>query len=176
MFFLDNRLNEIERINFNDLPDFITIDEATNAGNNRLWIFNVATQQVELYNYRNRNKIIISQPFKSDLISMASNFNYCFALTEHKLRSFNNYGSLLTESDAGGFEKIAQQDENLVALKNNELYFIPSRVGNDTGTTKEILKLPTPQITIKDWQLTPEFLYIYDGKIVHSFTLTLPKK
>src|SRR5690606_27875901 len=37
---LDNKLNEIERISFNNLRQFINVSTATNAGNNSLWIFN----------------------------------------------------------------------------------------------------------------------------------------
>ena len=48
---LDNKLNEIERINFNNLPQFLNVSTATNAGNNSLWLFNVDTQQLELYNF-----------------------------------------------------------------------------------------------------------------------------
>lgn len=34
---LDNRLNLIERITFNNLVEFINISNATNAGNSKLW-------------------------------------------------------------------------------------------------------------------------------------------
>jgi hypothetical protein len=70
---LDNRLNLIERIVFNNLPEFVNISTATNAGNSNLWIFNVDSQQLELYNYITNLKTIVSQPFPGKLISQASN-------------------------------------------------------------------------------------------------------
>jgi hypothetical protein len=36
---LDNRLNQIERINFNTIAPFINTSAATNAGSNKLWVF-----------------------------------------------------------------------------------------------------------------------------------------
>jgi len=174
--FLDNKLNEIERISFNRLTEFTNVSTATNAGNNRLWIFNVDTQQLELYNYKTLTKTVVSQPFKGKLLSQASNFNYCFVLTEHKLRTFNIYGSILSEKDANNFTKIVQQDEQLLALKDNELYYIPAEVGNKNNLLHGIFKLNTSEITIKELQLKQDFLYIYDGKTIHTFTLTLPKK
>ncbi|WP_121907996.1 hypothetical protein [Ulvibacter antarcticus] len=166
---LDNKLSEIERVNFNNLPDFLNLSTATNAGSNRLWIFNVDTQQLELYNYRDKLKTTISQPFAGKLVSQASNFNYCYTLTEQKLRSFNSYGSLLSETVLEGFNKILLHDKLLIGLKNNQLFLL-------TENAIEPIKLPVSENTIKDLFLTKEFLYIYDGFYLHTYTLTLPKK
>ncbi|MDN3724423.1 hypothetical protein QRD02_08510 [Aequorivita sp. SDUM287046] len=173
---LDNNLNEIERINFNNLPQFLNVSTATNAGSNSLWLFNVDTQQLELYNYGSKLQTVVSQPFPGKLISQASNFNYCFTLTEKKLRAFNSYGSILNEMDSNGFEKIIQQNENVVALKENELFYLPDFARRNDAVSHEITKLPITEISIKDLQLTNDFLYIYDGENLHTFKLTLPIK
>ncbi len=173
---LDNKLNEIERINFNNLPQFLNVSSATNAGSNSLWIFNMDTQQLELYNYRAKMQTVVSQPFPGKLMSQASNFNYCFTLTEKKLRAFNVYGSLLNETTNDGYENIVQLNENLVALKENSLYYIPDFAKRNDEEFRETVKLELPEMPIKDLQLTNDFLYIYDGKNLHTFTLTLPKK
>jgi len=165
---LDNKLTEIERINFNTLSEFINTSQVSVAANNSLWVFNIDSQQVELYNYRSQNKVLVSQPIHGDVVSIASNFNYCFVLTEEKIRAYNIYGSLLAEINNEDFVKIIQLNENLLALKNNKLYYIDKE-------TQEITKIKTPEIIIKDLQLSQEFLYIYDGKQIHFFTLTVPK-
>ncbi len=173
--FLDNRLNEIERLNFNLLPEFINVSSATNASNNRLWIFNTDNQQLELFNFRTNQKQEVSQPFPGKLISQASNFNYCFTLTDKKLRSFNIYGSLLKEMDILEFEKIVQQEENVIALKENKLYIINDFVSNENTSTIEPFQLELPEIKIKDLQLTQDFLYLYDGKNLLKFSIQPPK-
>lgn len=174
--FLDNKLNEIDRINFNNLPQFMNVSTATNAGNNSLWLFNIDTQQLELYNYGSKLQTVVSQPIPGKLVSQASNFNYCFVLTEKKLRAFNIYGSILNEVPSEGYEKIVQHNENLIALKENSLYYIPDFPRHDNEIDHSTTKLKLPEITIKDLQLTNDFLYIYDGKNLHTFTLTIPKK
>jgi len=166
---LDNKLNEIERINFNNLSEFINISSATNAGNNRLWVFNVDSQQLELYNYRNNQKTKVSQPFAGSIVSQTSNFNYCFTLTENKLYSFNVYGSLLSETEAVGFSRIVQQGNMLIALKENQLFL-------KTENSFKPLKLTFSENKIKDLYLSKEFLYIYDGKSVHTFSITQSKQ
>ena len=165
---LDNKLSEIERINFNNLSEFINSSQATIAANNSLWVFNMDSQQLELYNYRSNTKLLVSQPINGDVLSIASNFNYSFVLTAEKLRAYNIYGSLLAEITHEGFQKIVQLNENLIALKDNELYYIDKE-------TREITKIKSPEINIKDLQLTQDFLYIYNENQISTFKLTLPK-
>ena len=85
------------------------------------------------------------------------------------MRTFNIYGSLLSKMDGQQFERIVQQEEKVVALKNNELYLIAEN-------SVQPLKSPLPENTIKDLQLTQDFLYIYDSKFLYTFSLTQPKK
>jgi hypothetical protein len=172
---VDNRLNEIERINFNTLDEFVNVGAASNAGNNRLWIFNIDTQQLELYNYRGGGKIAISQPISDNVLNMASDFNYCYVLTSEAIQKYNIYGSFLSETTVADFEKMIQQNERLIAVKNNELYY-EAVIDADTVILLSPIKLPLPENNIKDLQLTQDFLYIYDGLNIHSFTLTQPKQ
>lgn len=167
--FLDNRLNEIERLNLMNIPELANIAAATNAGNNRLWLFNTTTQQLELFNFRTTTNKTVSQPFPGSFVDMVSNFNYCYVLTENYLRTFNNYGSMLAEIPSEGFEAIFLSDDTCVALNKNGLHFLIEGAFNP-------LKLPPSENPIKDLHLSEEFLYIYDGKLVHTFSLTQPKK
>jgi len=162
--FLDNKLSEIERVTFNNLGEFINVSTATNAGNNKLWIFNVNTQQLELYNYRENRRTTVSQPFPGKPISQSSNFNYCTILTENKLRTFNVYGSLISESDADQFLKIVIHENSLLVLKENELLYI----SEDNVMS---LNIPISENTIKDLYLSKDFMYIYDGKKLHTFSI-----
>lgn len=176
VLFLDNKLNLIERIQFNNLPEFINISTTTNAGNSKLWIFNIDSQQLELYNYITNLKTVVSQPFAGKLISQTSNFNYCYILTENKIRKFNSYGSLISEFPVAGFEKIVQHNKNIIALKKNELFLITD---NQLGVGKQSVKpinITIPENTIKDLYLTKDFLYIYDGKKLHTFSYKSSKQ
>jgi len=165
---LDNQLNEIERVNFSNLPEFINVSAATNASNNRLWIFNTDSQQLELFDYKNSRKTTVSQPFSGNLIQQSSNFNYCFTLSGLKLRAFNIYGSLLWERNTEGYELLVQHNENVIAMKENMLFYF-----SEGSSDSNLLQIP--EITVKELQLTRDFLYIYDGKTLHTFSITQPK-
>ncbi|MEL6812691.1 MAG: hypothetical protein AAFP76_15285 [Bacteroidota bacterium] len=167
--FLDNRLNETERINFNNLSNFLNISAATNAGNNRLWIFNTDTQQLELFDYRTNRETVFSQPYEGRLIAQVSNFNDCVILTDDRLFQVNIYGSLLSERELQGFEQLARNGKTLLGLKENKL----SLITEETITPLEVALDENP---IKELQLTQEFLYIYHGNKLSTFTLTQPKQ
>ena len=162
---LDNKLSEIERINFNAIYEFINTSQVSIAANTSLWAFNLDSQQLELYNYRNQNKTTVSQPLNGEVIQQVSNINYCFLMTEKYIRAYNIYGSLIIEIPNEGYQKISQINENLIAKKDNNLYYINKE-------TQETSKIKSPEISIKDLQLTQEFLYIYDGNKVSKFKLT----
>src|SRR5690606_38224429 len=134
------------------------------------------TQQLELSNCGSKLQTVVSQPCPGKLLSQASNFNYCFTFTASKLRVFNIYGSILYEVPSLGYENIIQQNEYLVALKEISLYYLPDFARRNDAISHETVKLSLTEITIKDLQLTNDFLYIYDGEILHTFKLTLPTK
>ncbi|MCT8338846.1 hypothetical protein MG296_02165 [Flavobacteriaceae bacterium TK19130] len=174
---LDNRLNEIERINFNNVPEFTNVGAANNAGNNRLWLFNIDTQQLELFNYRTQRKTIVSQPFPGQLLGLASNFNYCFLLTERKLRSFNVYGSLLKELPNDSYTHVFQQDEKVFVLKGRKLLHIPDMAEEkEDSVTIQPFEVPIKENQAFDLYLTQEILYLYDGTKLRTFTRNQPKK
>ena len=167
--FLDNRLNEKERIEFNELPSFLNLSMASNAGNNRLWVFNSDTQQLELYQYRTQLQTTVSQPLKGVVQSYASNFNDCTLLSEDKIRKINIYGSLLQEVPSEGMERLVKHNEMLLGIKEQQLYKI------EQGTIQPI-PFDFGEIPLKDLQLTQDFLYIYHAKMLYAYSLTQPKQ
>ena len=173
--FVDNRLNEVERISFNSMQDFVNISAAGNAGNNRIWLFNVDTQQLELFDYRLERKLQTSLPMEGNLIAMASNFNYCYLLFEDTLITYNVYGSFLSEVAVDNGSFITQNDEDVWIVKGNEVFRYAEPGLHSPEKPSEVKKIPLPEITVKQLHLTQDFLYIYDGKLLHQFTNNQPK-
>jgi hypothetical protein len=166
---LDNKLAEIERFNFNNLPSFINVTAARNAGNNRLWLFNSDSQQIELFNYRTKEKTIVSQPISSELMSFTSNFNYCYLTTEKFVRIYNTYGGLIQTIASDEITTSSQHNDNLIVVIQDNLFFLAEGAS-------EFKKIKSPIISVSNLQLTQDFLYIYHNNLLHTFTLTQPKK
>lgn len=166
---LDNRLNEKERINFNELPELVNCGAVANAGNNKLWLFNIDLQQLQLYDYRAKRHLQFPRPILGEVSQLDGNFNDCFVVTSSHFYQFNVYGSLLMEAENEGIESLVRNDQSILVVKENRLFSISEE------TIKPLNGYPEEN-PIKDLQLTQEFLYIYDGNKVDSFTLTQPKQ
>lgn len=166
---LDNKLNEVNRISFAMEPPFLNIKNATTANDNRLWTFNEDNQQLELYNYRDKTNQQLSRPLAETYNTHKSNFNFCYLLTDKNLRLFNIYGSLLSSMSAEGIQKMSLSNDKLVALRNNSMVLLSENLSKE-----ESIKMP--DLPVKDLYLSDEFLYIYDGEMIHKMKLTQTKK
>jgi len=88
---LDNTLNEIQKIAFLDK----NISLVAKADKNRLWLYNVDVQQLELYDYKTKTVLSKSQPQSLlDPKEMHGNANFVWVKTvTDNLKIFNVYGS-----------------------------------------------------------------------------------
>ncbi|WP_121667612.1 hypothetical protein [Mesonia aquimarina] len=165
---LDNRLNEIKRINFNTIAEFRNVGFATTANDRSLWIFNLDLQQLELFDYNRNVQLSKTQPIAQEVLQQKSNFNFCWLLTEKNLQQFNSYGSLINDFPKNGISAIVQDNKVLISLNNNQLSVL-------TQNTNSFKPISISEIEVKDFYLANENLYIYNGKYVFHYVLNLPK-
>ena len=166
---LDNKLSLIEQINFNLLEDIANISWVSNAGGNKLWLFNADSQQLELYNYRNNTKNSISLPIAEIPTDQASDFNYNYLLTPSGVKVYTVFGGLVKSVAFQGGEKVITHKGRVLVVKDNMIYEI-------IENSFKLLSIKTTQISIQDLQVFEDFLYIYDRKNVHTFVDQKPKK
>ena len=166
---LDNTLNEIIKLDFNQLQQFRTVQYTTTANDKNLWIFNTDLQQLELFNYQTREIIPINQPIDQEIITQKSDYNFCRLLTKTALLTYNIYGSLLSVTPAEGYQTFSQSGNHTILKKQNRLFY--RKEGSNRITPLEI-----SDIHVKDFYITANNLYIYDGKNVHHYQLNFSKK
>lgn len=166
---LDNTLNEINRIDFNILPDFKNLAAATTATDRNLWIFDTNTQQLEIFNYVQEKTPIQNVPISERFITQKSNYNYCRVLTETTLYTYNSYGSLLAQQQVSGVSNFSMTNTEVIYLIEKKLYY---------SFEKDIylITLPSDRIAIKQFSLHNDILYIYDGIVLFQFKLKKPTK
>ena len=73
---LDNKLNEIQNINFSDNSSPIMAAAIGLSSQNQLWIFNSMNQQLGLYDYLKNEYKTITVPFTGSIKYYTSDFNY----------------------------------------------------------------------------------------------------
>ena len=161
---LDNRLAEITKLDFNALTPFRLITFVSTGNDNTIWIYNQNTQQIELFDYLTLKTRIVSLPISGEPLDLISNYNFCWLLTEDEILTYNYFGSLLEKLPNDGFTKIINSQENLFLLKENKLYF-------KAENSNTILPIDHPELLIKQFLVTNETLYIYDGEVLHHFRI-----
>lgn len=165
---LDNMLNEITRINFNQLDNFRNVSNARTASDRRLWIFNIDLQQLELFDYQTNKIITSSPPLSATAISMASNFNRCYVYTGKELKIYNTYGSLLHTIPILGLSQIYQNNDVLFALHNDTVMILPKN-------KLDFMEVNLDEKQSKQLYYANEILYIYGEKTLRTYSLKLPK-
>ncbi|MHA7942086.1 hypothetical protein ACJOV8_003325 [Formosa sp. 3Alg 14/1] len=161
---LDNRLAEIFKIDFNTIAPYRNPSHVSTGYDTTLWLFNDNTQQLELFDYKTNTLRASTTPINAEVLDIASNYNWCWLLTNEYIYQFNYVGSLVQKIKNEGFTKLDESNENIVLQKKDELFYLKK------GTTN-FLKIELPDLLIKQFLLTNETLYIYDLKTLNQFHL-----
>ncbi|RZS92252.1 hypothetical protein [Aquimarina brevivitae] len=162
--FIDKYLNEINRIDFNQIPLITNAHLVSPANDNAIWVFDNNTQQLVLLNSRTKKLILKTQPIVGLPLYQYSNFNFCWLFTKEKVYTFNIYGSLVEERANENFDCLQLFDEQFYVLSENKI-FIYSK------DFKEKTALSLPEIKLKQFYVTDEILYIYDFPKLFGFEL-----
>jgi hypothetical protein len=161
---LDNRLAEIFKIDFNTLQPYRNVSHISTGHDNTLWLFNQNTQQLELFDYKNKISLAKTLPVQNTVLDMKSNYNYCWLLTNQYLFTYNYFGTLISKIKNDGFTNIAESDENIILKKQNALFYLKKN-------TTQISPIITPNLLINQFLLTNETLYIYNNETLQKFQL-----
>ena len=161
---LDNRLAEIFRIDFNKIQPYKNVTHISSGNDNTLWIFNQDSQQLEVFDYKTKSPRATTLPIQSEILDIASNYNYCWLLTKDYLYLYSYFGSLISKIKNEGYTSLIESNENIILQKENNLYFLEKN-------SDKIKKIETPELLISRFLLTNETLYIYDDEYLHYYQL-----
>jgi hypothetical protein len=163
---LDNRLAEIFKVDFNTKQPYKNVTHVSTGFDNLLWIFNQDLQQLELYNYKNDKIRATTVPVQSNVLGLASDYNYCWMLTEKYLYQYTYFGSLISKLPNRGYTSFTVDNENVILKTETSLFY-------KSKNAEIVSALTTPKLLINQFLLTNETLYIYDSEILHKYQLKL---
>lgn len=161
---LDNRLAELSQINFNTLKPIRTISHISTGNDNTIWTFNQDLQQLELFDYKTKNTRSNTLPIEGEVLSLTSNYNFSWLLTDRYLYCFNYFGSLVYKHKNDGFTQLKKNYKNVFLLKENELYIMEEESNKTT-------KINLPELLISQFFVKHETLYIYSGEHLYRYQL-----
>jgi hypothetical protein len=164
---LDNKLSEISKINFNIISPNKIISKFSTSYDNNIWIYNELNSKIELYNYINNTFRIVNSEISGEVISLESNYKYCWVLTDSYIYKFNYFGSLITKVAVNKIEQIESFNDFLFFKRNNELFYFDQDLLLEN-------KFKLENLLIKDFFVINQSLYIYDSE--HFIKYQIQKK
>ena len=162
---IDKYFNEIDRIDFNLLPDLKIVKYASIANDAGIWIFNTNIQRLELFDRTTLKTVWSSQPLSKLPNYMHSTFTSCWLLETERILHFNLYGTLVEAFKVEDFENLHIDSRRITLRKANELFDFDVK-------TNKIERIKLPEISIEQFYITDENLYIYSKGQLFCYQLT----
>lgn len=173
---LDNQANETRRINFNDLgkPNEtmspIVADAVGLASQNRLWVYDINTLQLGLFDFVQNTFRTITPPFRDTITYYQSDYNYFWWIdvTGKCLRA-NLFGKIDFLGDIPQNDAVTIVSNRFVMLRNGNTLSL-----FDMETQKQTPVAITEK-TFESFHYSGEILSIFTGTQITQYKITLPE-
>lgn len=170
---LDNQLNETTRINFSELKDLqqepLIASAVGLAGQNRLWIFNVVTQKLGLYNLLKKEHKSITPTFTEQIKIYHNDYNYFYWIdTTGKFYVCNLFGKINFIGNIPTFD-MAQiiSAEKMLLQKDNNLYIY-------TISDESLKQIEIVEKSFKGFHYAAQILSIFTDTKINQYKVILP--
>ena len=166
LILLDNKLNEIIRLDFNKLNDNIEVTNISNSNKNFIWIFDENNDEILKYDFfKNRILNNIKIKVKGKLYEIISDYNSLWILTSNELMKVN-YNGLLDYKmpNLDNFNKMRFFKKNIFLASDDSVGYL-----NIKELKINLFKIP--KLFIKDFFVINESLYIYEEDFFNQFLI-----
>ena len=161
---LDNRLAELQRIDFNTTQPYRNVTFISTGYDNTLWIYNQDLQLLELYDFRSNSTRTRTVPIQDEVLDLKSDYNNCYLLTEKFLYVYTYFGNLESKHPNNGYSKMAFSESNLVLQGDQGYYFYSKK-------QDEIIPIEGLDLLINQFLVTNETLYLYRNNLLNRYQL-----
>lgn len=166
---LDSQLNETIRINFSEtnpelLPQWISL-----ASQNRLWLFDLASQKLGLYDYQKKVFHPISVIFESPIVYSQSDYNYFYWTNKEKQTMASNiFGKI-------NFLGKAPESDQLQIISSKQILLKKDNILSVYDLEKETSKIiPLPEKSFQSFYYKDQILSIFTNNEIRNYKIILP--
>ncbi|MGO3237710.1 MAG: hypothetical protein ACTIKA_05485 [Psychroflexus halocasei] len=163
---LDNHLNEITRLDFSSLENPISAEFASLSRKNQLWVVDALSGNLLSIDINSLKVISESLPLEAPYQSFASDYNNFVYTGSKQLYIYSTYTIFIKSFHVDSAKEIKLNQGQLLYKTNEDLILLHLK-------TEDEKKLKLPDILIQDFHLNGENLYLYDGKKVYFFKITV---
>lgn len=167
---LDNQLNETSRINFSNLAQPLVAEAAGLASQNRLWIYDINTQQLGLYDLVKSSFKTLTPPFTDNIKYYQNDYNYFYWIdATGKCFMVNLFGNVGFLGQVPAYDQVQiVSSKELIIKKENGLYFY--NLEKQTQVPIAIVEK-----SFQSFHYAGQILSIFTDSEINTYKITLPK-
>lgn len=166
---LDNQLNETTKINFSELNIPLNPEAVSLASQNRLWIYDMLSQKLGLFDVLKNTFQPITQSFDQNLKLYQSDYNYFYWIdSKQHLYVSNLFGKVNFLGNVPEFEQLQVISSNQILFKkDNELFLYNLETNSKTAITLN-------EKSFKSFSYKEQILSIFTSQEIYQYKLILP--
>lgn len=166
---LDNQLNETSRINFSELDYPLNPEAVGLASQNRLWVFDLLSQKLGLFDLRKKNFLPLTPPFTDPIQFYQTDYNYFYWIdAKQRLYVANIFGKTALLGEIPKAEMYQIVSDKRVLFANEGIIYVFNLENGSVSAVSGIEKSFTG-FSYKD-----EILSIFTEQEIQHFKISLP--
>lgn len=166
---LDNQLNEVKSISFNELATPVIAHAVGLASQNRLWVYDSMTQQIGLYDYLKNTYRVLSTPLKESIRHYQADFNH-FQWTDAKSSwlACDLFGKVTELGKVPDFDQVYFPPNEYFVFSKSGKMFVKNLKDNTIYTISGIDNSP------KKFYAEAQILAIFTSSGITNYKITIP--
>lgn len=167
---LDNQMNETARIGFSDLRQPLIADAVGLAAQNRLWVYDITTQQIGLYTLSNGTFTPIVPPFAEPPAAYANDYNYFYwADATGKCFQVNLFGSVSALGSVPAQAQVQLLPPGAALYREGDVLY------HYSFATQARTRIATVEKSFGSFHYAPQILSIFTANQINQYNITLPE-
>ena len=166
---LDNQLNETVKINFSELPQPLNPEAVSLASQNRLWVYDILSQKLGLFDVQKNTFQSITPPFKENLKFYQSDYNYFYWIdTKQNLYVSNLFGKVNFLGQVPEYNQAQVVSPKQILLKNDNGLFLYNL------EDQSLLPITLNEKSFIRFSFKDQILSIFTENEISQYKITLP--
>lgn len=166
---LDNQLNEIQKVDFNQITNPILTKCAGLSGQNKIWTLDTNSQQVGLYDLNSNTYKTLGNPLTNPVVLYYTDFNNFYWID-----SKNNWYKTTIYGNTSFLGKAENMNSLQVISDNNILYSDEMQLFSKNRISQNIIAIEITEKSFKNFYYKDQILAIFTEKGITNYKILIP--
>lgn len=166
---LDNQLNEIQKVDFNQIEHPILTKCAGLSGQNKIWTFDTNTQQIGLYDLNTNTYKTLGNPLTNPMLLYYTDFNNFYWIDFN-----NNWYNTTIYGNTSFLGKVENMNSLQVISNNNILYSNEMHLFVKNRISQNIIAIEIEEKSFTNFYYKDQILAIFTEKGIINYKILIP--